>query len=156
MSNFITKTDIAGYIPLAVNLDEQRVALFAHEVEKMKCTELLGRELYTEIKTNPINLNNIELIETVKPVLVYWTYIMYLEQGRVFNTATGPVVKRTDSSIHLTDMEMKMLIDSTAKNARFYESELQFYLSRNGDRFPLWIGRSVHHSGMNSFKIRVL
>ena len=156
MSNFITKADIAGYIPLAVNLDEQRVALFAHEVEKMKCTELLGRELYTEIKTNPINLNNIELIETVKPVLVYWTYIMYLEQGRVFNTATGPVVKRTDSSIHLTDMEMKMLIDSTAKNARFYESELQFYLSRNGDRFPLWIGRSVHHSGMNSFKIRVL
>ena len=156
MSNFITKADIAGYIPLAVNLDEQRVVLFAHEVEKMKCTELLGRELYAEIKKNPTEPNNIELIETVKPVLVYWTYIMYLEQGRVFNTATGPVVKRTDSSIHLTDMEMKMLIDSTAKNARFYESELQFYLSRNGDRFPLWIGRSVHHTGAKSFKIKVL
>ena len=156
MSNFITKADIAGYIPLAVNLDEQRVVLFAHEVEKMKCTELLGRELYAEIKKNPTEPNNIELIETVKPVLVYWTYIMYLEQGRVFNTATGPVVKRTDSSIHLTDMEMKMLIDSTTKNARFYEGELQFYLSRNGNRFPLWIGRSVQHSGRSSFKIRVL
>ena len=156
MSNFITKTDIAAYIPLAVNLDEQRVALFAGEVEKMKCTKLLGRELYADIKANPTTENNIELIETVKPVLVFWVYIMYLEQGRVFNTATGPVVKRTDSSVHLTDAELKMLIDSNAKMARFYESELQFYLSQNGLRFPLWSGRSVQHTGAKSFKIKVL
>lgn len=154
MAAIINKDDMGLYIPLAVNLDSQRIEMFAGEVEKVKCTELLGRELYKDIKTNPETDENIELIETLKPVLVYWTYVMYLEQGKIFNTATGAVIKRTDASIPLSDMELKIVIDANCRTARFYESELKFYLSTNTGKFPLWSGRS-QHTGRMGLTIRV-
>jgi hypothetical protein len=149
---FITKADIEEFIPLAVNLDSKRLELFASQQEKIKCTEFLGRELYEDLKQTESPEND-ALLEQVKPMLAYWTYVMYLKQGKVFNTATGPAIKRSDASIPLTDIEMDRVIKANCDVARFYESELEVFLKENIEDYPLW-KHSRLHTGCATFGIK--
>ena len=145
--SLINKADIASLIPLAVNLAAERINLFADEIEKVKCTEFLGRDLYKDVLDNPGDYT--ELITYIKPVLCYWTYIKYLREGKNFNTATGVVIKRTDSSIPLSDYELKVAIESNCLTSRFYESELQLHLEEG--EYELYEKRV--HTGCKRFKI---
>jgi hypothetical protein len=152
--NFITKNDIDQLIPLSGNLDARRIELYSIEQQKIKCTQFLGSALYSELMANYTDKSGkwFDLLNHVKPMLVYWTYAMYLQRGNVFNTATGPVVKRTDSSFPMSDYEHRTLLDSICNNARFYESELQAFLIENADDYPDFIS-GKKHTGCNRFKI---
>ncbi|TVR42394.1 MAG: hypothetical protein EA392_00365 [Cryomorphaceae bacterium] len=148
----VNKSDIETFIPLATSLDGKRVEMFAMQTEREKCTEFLGTELYADVVDNSDTPENDVLREKVLPVIVYWTYVMYLEQGKVFNTATGPVVKRSDASMPLTDEELSRIVKRYCKIARMYESELQSFLKDNADDYPLWKDGRIH-TGCQRFSI---
>ena len=152
----IYKTDVEKYLPLAVNLDPKRLDMYAEEQEKIKLTQFLGRDLYAELLQNIDSADDkwVDLIDSIRPMLAYWTYAMYLERGNVFNTATGPVLKRTDSSVPLTEYEHKKLINSICNTARFYESELQDFLAENREDYPSLPLNSIH-TGCKKINIRV-
>lgn len=144
--------DIELLIPLARNLDSKRINSFADQVENVKGLEFLGRELYSDILDNPDTPENTELIDRFRPVLIYWTYINYIEQGQFFNTATGIAVKRSDASLPLSDTEMDRVINRNCKIARMYESELYNFMKENADDYPLWRD-ATQHTGCEKWKI---
>lgn len=151
MATIINKDDIAGYIPLATNLDETRVNLYAAEQEKLRLTKILGRAFYADLIEHTSNYT--DLITKIKPVLVYWTYVMYFKAGRVFNTAAGIAVKRSDYSMPVDEKEAKDIIEANIEMARFYESELLEYLEANKDSFPLYL-YTPEHTGQAVFSIK--
>ena len=148
----ITKTDIADYIPLAANLDSTRVEMFAKEQEVIRLNNLLGREFYNDLVANPETAANAALIVEIKPMLVYWTYVKYLQNGAVFNTATGAVLKRTDYSIPMSDKELEYAVTSNVELARFYESTIIEFLKENKDDYPLF-ETGKKHTGEKILKI---
>ena len=153
MATLINKADIAGYIPLATNLDETRVNLYAAEQEKLRLTKILGRAFYADLIDHLSTAGYTALIVKIKPVLVYWTYVMYFKAGRVFNTAAGIATKRSDYSMPVDEKEAKDIIESNIEMARFYESELLEYLEANKDSFPLYL-YTPEHTGQAVFSIK--
>lgn len=150
---FVYKTDIEQHIPLAVNLDGKRLQLYSMQQQKIRCTEFLGRELYADLLENSATDENKELLTYVVPVIVFWTYVMFLEQGKIFNTATGATIKRSDASMPLSDEELKIAIKSNCNTARFYESELETFLKENAADYPLWKHAKVH-TGCSTFSLQ--
>lgn len=149
---FVYKIDIEKYIPLAVNLDSNRLELYSLQQQKMKCTEFLGRELYADVLENTDTDENKSLMAYIVPVIVFWTYVMFLQQGKIFNTATGAAIKRSDASMPLSDEELRIAIKSNCDTARFYESELNDFLKANEEDYPLWKHAKIH-TGCQTFSM---
>jgi len=150
-TQLLMKYEFAELIPAAANLDESRLNLFIKEMQKIKLTEFFGRAMYADLLTNPATYAALE--ENYKPMVAYWTYVKFLKEGSNFNTATGPRVKRTDNSMPLSDMELKMAVDSACTSARFYESELYDYMKENVETYPLWKEYN-RHTGCKVFSIK--
>ena len=150
-TELLLKFEFAELIPTAANLDETRFSIFIKEVQKIKLTEFFGRLMYGDLITNPDNYTALE--EYYKPMLAYWTYVKFLKEGSTFNTATGASIKRTDNSMPLSDMELKLAIESACTSARFYESEMYDYMKENIELYQLWKEYN-RHTGCNVFSIK--
>ncbi len=158
--SLITIIDINEMLDVSSNLDYSRIQRLIHEREKIKSIEFLGPDLYDELKqadlNEPIWAN---LLEKVRPVLVYWTYASYLMKGQIFNTATGPVVKITENSTSLSDKELEMAVNDTCNIARFYEKELYLFLEKNKEDYPSYESyfndkNGVKHTGCKTFLLK--
>jgi hypothetical protein len=149
----LLKYEFAEIIPTAANLDEARLNLFIRETQKIKLTEFFGRSMYADLISGPEKPEYSVLKSFYKPMLAYWTHAKYLTEGNNFNTATGVRVKRTDNSMPLSDMELKLAVNSTCKSARFYESEMYDYMKDNIADYPLW-KEFTRHTGCKVFTIK--
>jgi hypothetical protein len=150
-TQLLLKYEFAEIIPTAANLDDTRFDIFVREVQKIKLTEFFGRVMYADIIATPENYSKLE--EYYKPMLAYWIYVKFLKEGSTFNTATGARIKRTDNSMPLSDMELKLAVDSSCTSARFYESEMYDYMKENIEEYPLWKEYN-RHTGCNVFSIK--
>ena len=151
-TQFVNRNDMDEFLPLAASMSSERLSYFCRQAEKVKCTEFLGRELYEDIQQNPDTPEYIQLMVYIRPMLVYWAYVYFIEQGQMFSTATGVAIKRSDASIPLSEQERAGLVKSYCHIARLYESELNDFLKKNADDYPKW-KHSRQHTGCQTFSI---
>lgn len=150
----ITVNHFSIQFSIASNLDEDRINTFSIEQEKIKCTQFLGKALYDELVEADQTLDKWKnLLEYVKPVLLYWIYVAYLTRGQIFNTATGAVIKRTDNSIPLSDEERRMAVKQMTETARFYETQLQSFLEENAEIYTTYNTEAKHQLG-KTFRVK--
>lgn len=85
------------------------------------------------------NLEN-DLMQYVRPFLVFMAYTLYLKQNGLINTATGfkVTIDPQGTTEPLTDARMEAIRRDYREQADFYKNDLIQFLKRKKDNYPLW------------------
>lgn len=143
--------DFTRRADLSKNIDTDKIKESIGITQEMYGTKMLCKDLYNEIISQyPSDLStaNTALLPFIQDYLVYKTYIRYLISANVHSTPSGMFTANDSSATKASPEEMSPIISRAHADANYYQDELQNFLIKNEDDYPLWKD-SICYCGKN-------
>lgn len=146
----INKSDIAAYRAISASTKDSKVNPFIGDAELLDLMPLLGEKFYYDILANPSNytdlLNEKEYTYDgytvkspgLKRVLVDFSYARYVMHGSQTDTPFGMVEKQYQDGANVSRIDKKEVYKHTQQMAMQYWAQVEAYLNRNSELYPLW------------------
>ncbi len=161
----ITKSDIIEIRQISKSVTENVINNFIDEAQLLDLKPLLGEALYQGIMLNVSNYQEL-LNETsytyngtettscgLKRVLIFYAYARYIMNGSVTDTPFGMVEKLFQDGKNTERISKKELYKYNQQMAYQYWQEVERYLNRNQDSYPLWKNGSCETKRNTSFRL---
>ena len=140
--SFVTENYLKSFTPLNGNIDVSDILPHLQLSEEIWARELLGNDLYQDLKTKFIDqtLTTLEadLVTLLKPMISYrcaWEAIPFLST-KIRNSG---VVKLSGDNYDAASLnEVKYLRDELANRSEYYATRVSKFLCDNGSDFPLY------------------
>ena len=146
----VNKYDIQEFRPISKSTSDKKINTFIDDAQILDLKPLMGEKFFFEVLANYNNyydlLNEKEyqfdgaiiISPGLKKVLVYFSYARYQLFGSQTDTAFGTVEKNFQDGNHIDRINKKEVYKQTQQMAYQYWEEIERYLNRNQDLYPLW------------------
>lgn len=141
MALIIQATDFASYKTLSQNINSTRdLDPYIKEAEEFDLLRIISQELMNDVKDAESSnaTNNALLLAQIKPMMVYYSYMRYVQFRGVQDTQSGFRVKQGNETQAASHEERKAMYRDAKSKGLHYENILVAYLYENSAKFPLW------------------
>lgn len=161
----INKNDILKVRQISKSIPEERINTFIDEAQILDLKPILGEAFYFDIITNPDNYsdllngkvyqygNNTVSSCGLKQVLIFFTYARYKMFGNEVDTPFGFTEKQFQDGKNPERSSKKENYKYNQQTAFQYWEEVQKYLNRNSNLYPLWKTENCITKRNNFFRI---
>ena len=145
----ISLTDIQKHRAISQSVELLNINQFIDDAQVGDLRPLLGEKMYFDLLNNSSNYTEL-LDETdythdgvtyTSPglkVLSYYAYARYIMHGSATDTPFGFVQKGYQEEIQIDRSGRREMYKATQQLAAQYWSQVEIYLNRNFDKYPLW------------------
>jgi hypothetical protein len=165
MSQLITKTDIASKRQISKSVADAKIDPFIEDAELLDLLPLLGEKFYFAVKENPTDY--VDLLEEklyqydkqtikspgIKRVLIDFAFARYMMHGSVTDTPFGMVQKESQDSTAVSRTDKKESYKLHQQTAMQYWAQVENYLVRNSNLYPLFRQYDCVQSQRRTFKL---
>lgn len=150
----ISYGDFSEYCPLPASLEsDERLSTAILHAQRQGLEDLLGPALYRDLVVNSDTANNVALLSGtdyvnnegntvmfygLKPCLIFWSYIEFLQSVNSQPTKSGLKIKTATESIELTDDQYQIELQRLRGKAEMYATWAKLYLEDNTATYPLY------------------
>lgn len=148
----ITKSDIALHREISRGVKDDKINPFIEDAEFQDLRPLLGDKFYSDLVDNSGETNYANLLNEfeytydgvtyknpgLKKVLSIYAYSRYILFGSFTDTAFGFVQKSNQDSTPVGDSQKRNIYTQERNTAFNYWREVEKYLSRKKEDYPLW------------------
>lgn len=159
----ISLTDIQQNRAISQSVELSNINQFIEDAQIGDLRPLLGERMYYDLLNNQSNY--IDLLDQtnythdgvtytspgIKQVLSYYAYARYILHGSATDTPFGYVEKGYQDERQTDRIQRREMYKSTQQLAAQYWSQVEIYLNRNLDTYPLWAEGCTQ--GKRSFRI---
>lgn len=148
--SLITKIDIATKRQISKSVADAKINPFIEDAELLDLMPLIGERFYFAISANPATyvdlLNekeyqyNEQTIKSpgLKRVLIDFAFARYMMHGSTTDTPFGMVQKESQDSTPVSRTDKKESYKLHQQTAMQYWNQVELYLNRNTNIYPLW------------------
>lgn len=163
--SLITKTDIASKRPISKSVADAKIDPFIEDSHLLDLLPLLGERFYFAIVEAPesyVDLLNEKEYQYdghtlkspgIKRVLIDFAFARYMMHGSVTDTPFGMVQKESQDSSVVGRTDKKESYKLHQQTAMQYWGQVENYLNRNFNLYPLWMRYDCVQSQKRTFKL---
>jgi hypothetical protein len=138
MRTIITAEDIKKYRDISDYAPAAKLMPFIHDAQLSDLRQILGKPLWKKVVENVSPLNYPELDQHIIPVLAFYAYSRYVQQGQVNVTAFGAAQYNTDFSSATSEKTIARVTANAEQLALIYVEDLTEFLDKNAADYPEW------------------
>ena len=169
MTKLITIQDIVEFKPMSMNTNVAKALdPYIIEAQEFDLKPFLGDPFYLAILNDATTFDTYSDIwngqeyqyngytyahNGLKSVLIYQAYARYLVNANSTETPFGVVAKRNEFSDQIDTKALSMKIQQARAGAKAYQQQVEDYLNRNLNDFPLW--RISCNTPKNNSSVRI-
>lgn len=152
-TSFVSNDYLKSFTPISYNVDINEILPHLEMAELLWTRELIGKELYDDLKTKfiaqTLNADEIVLVSLLKQHISYRSLYEALPFLHIKIRNKGTMKLTGENEIPSEMNEMKYLRSEISNKAEYFEKRVTEYLCLNGSKFPLW-GQSDDITGINT------
>ena len=133
VTDFANYTDVSSYIN--TTYIDKHILAAQNAFIKPILGDTLYTELQTEVEADTLSYDNSDLLDVIRPYLIYKSTIYYLPFAQFFATNMGIRVYQEENSRPANDDEIQRIVKHLDIRAEMYENELRRYLYDNQDTY---------------------
>lgn len=163
----ITKTDILSFKDISKSVRDDKINPFIKDAERFDFRPLLGENFYNDLVNNQGQTIYTNLLDPLdytyngdpykhgglKEVLVCYSWARYIMFGSFTDAPFGTVKKKTQDSEPLTYQEKKSIYTMEQQNALTLWGDVERYIRRFSDSYPLWNNNYCAPNIKKTFKV---
>lgn len=148
----ISKSDIANFRQISASVPDKVINPHIEDAELLDICPLLGEAFYNDIVQNPTTAANAALLNKttytydgklyvspgLKRVEIDFAYARYTMFGSEIDTPFGRVRKNFQDGENVSRTDKKEVYKYSQQNALQYWAQVEAYLNRNANQYPLW------------------
>jgi hypothetical protein len=150
MNLLISKTDIGQYRQISKSVADAKINPFIADAQLLDILPLLNEKFYYAIMASPEDFNDLlnpttymydgHTIESpgLKIVICHFAYARYVMHGGHTDTAFGVVEKNYQDGQQVSRIDKKELYKQGQNIAMQYWGQVETYLNRHTNLYPLW------------------
>lgn len=135
--------DLQELVGLAVVVKENVINPQILSAQNWQLCDVIGLDTLQELEgrfcSNTLTPSDIELMEAIKPFLVYYTYSKYIRASTMISTATGIVNITGDNTGNAVQSDRNLMAIEYENNAEAYTKQITKILTDNPTEFPNYI-----------------
>ena len=152
--------DFTRRADLSKNINTDKIKAQIGITQEKYAVKMLCQDLYDLVISqypNGLSPANEALLPYIQDFLVYKTYARYLVSANAHSQPGGMFSMNDSAGTKLTPEEMAPIIAQAQGDANFYQTQLQNFLVKNEDDYPLWkdsicqCGRNRRPVNLNRF-----
>jgi len=163
----INRVDISTKVQISNSVFDDTINQYIEQAQFLDLQDLLGVNFYNDLLRNSTDANYLNLLNELeynykgkiytnvglKIPLIYYSYARYVKFGSVQDTPFGLVEKTNDFSNKVSSNVKQEIYKQNQQIAFKYWRNVEVYLDRKKELYPLWAENNCITTKNKTFKI---